>query len=99
MKNASILSLLLVLAFSFSSCSIENATVDVYHWEDEGLSVTYYYEAKNLSSSNVLVQFVVEAETEDGLVLSDEASIEVSAGKTRKSTAFILNKNKKIKDM
>ena len=99
MKSFSILSLLLVFAFSFSSCSNEKATVDVYHWEKDGLSIVYYYEVKNLSSSNLLVRFVVEAETEDELVISDEASITVSAGKTRKSSTFILNRGKKIKDI
>ena len=77
----------------------EKATVDVYHREDEGLSIVDYHEVKNLSSKNLLVEFVVGAETQDGLVLSDETWLEVSAEKARKSSAFILNRDKKIKDI
>lgn len=71
--------------------------MDIYKWESKGMMfTTYFYEIKNNSDQNLLIDYVIEATCEDETVYSDQSFIEVSAGKTRKSSSFFSTDGKKV---
>ena len=51
---------------------------------------TYFYEVKNHTSQDLHIRFIVEATDKKGHVYSDKELLEVSAGKTRKSSTFLI---------
>ncbi|MFK7946992.1 MAG: hypothetical protein AB8G11_05335 [Saprospiraceae bacterium] len=92
--------LLIISILAISSCSqtdSEEVTMDIYKWESNGITfTTYFYEINNNSERNLLIDYVIEATCNDGTVYSDQSFIEVSAGKTRKSSSFFNTDGKKV---
>lgn len=90
----------IISILAITSCSqtdSEDVTMDIYKWETKGIMfTTYFYEINNLSERNLLIDYVIEATCEDGTVYSDQSFIEVSAGKTRKSSSFFSTDGKTV---
>ena len=83
-----------------NSCSNKKVSVDIYDWETSDLMfTTYFYEVKNHSSEDLHISFVVEATDNRGRVYSDEEWLDVSAGKTRKSSTFFSTNGQSIQEL